>query len=71
MIWGMTIKEQQADYEKREKRDAIPHLWYAWHPVKLHDGRFAWLCYLWRFSKVLGGHWHYSAQHPNPPTSAA
>lgn len=21
----------------------LPHRWYAWHPVRLRDGRWAWL----------------------------
>lgn len=35
MIWGKTTKE------KHEKVYSV-HFWFAWYPVQLDDGRWAW-----------------------------
>ena len=38
MIWGQTYEEVRL---KKEKRLLT---WFAWYPVTLTDGRWAWLC---------------------------
>lgn len=40
MIFGRTTEEKNKKYDH--------HLWYAWYPVKLLDGRWAWLQYVTR-----------------------
>jgi hypothetical protein len=54
MIWGMTPQQILAARDERRKRLArqwdehvqfwgSPRPWFAWYPVKLNDGRRAWL----------------------------
>ena len=39
MIWGRTYDSRRAGrYHWRE-----PRSWFAWHPVRFEDGRWAWL----------------------------
>lgn len=44
MIWGETHKQRKA----REDAARKPHRWFVWHPVRLTDGRYAWLRYVTR-----------------------
>jgi hypothetical protein len=50
MIWG------RSDAELRKW-----HRWYAWHPVTLDDGRWAWLCWVERAADYggYGVSWNY------------
>jgi hypothetical protein len=45
MTWGETDEE-------RFKRLTTARLWFAWHPVRLRDGRFAWLEKVWRWREA-------------------
>jgi hypothetical protein len=47
MIWGKTFDEEQA--EREAKKDWRP--WFAWRPVQLETGRYAWLCTVSRCKK--------------------
>lgn len=40
MIWGRT-KAERDSYRKG-------HRWFAWRPVRLEDGRWAWMNTVWR-----------------------
>lgn len=55
MIFGATC-EQQFDREYaedcRKLELCLPHLWFAWHPVKLDDGRWAWLQKVYRHREL-------------------
>jgi len=55
MIWGKTNVERQ-----RLEREKNAH-WFAWFPVELKDGRWAWLEYLERepFSSWGGSGYYY------------
>ena len=55
MIWGKTDKEKD---DIQAKKDAH---WFAWHPVKLEDGRWVWLEYMARryYCYRQGGRYEY------------
>jgi len=48
MIWGKTRKEFN---DRRENW----HKWFAWRPIILDDGRWAWLQFVQR--KILYSNW--------------
>ena len=50
MIWGDTHLKHNDRIRKLNEW----HRWFAWHPVQLTDGRWAWLCDLMR----RGQYWH-------------
>lgn len=53
MIWGRT--KQQAHDRLRALNQWQP--WFAWHPVQLDDGRWAWLRTVERRGQYLHGGW--------------
>lgn len=61
MIFG-TMHKEKADRSLSRGEE----LWFAWHPVRLNDGRWLWLDYVWRrwecdkFAPTNCG-WHYKA----------
>lgn len=65
MIWGRTNAQWIAHVTERR-------LWFAWHPVLLRDGRWAWLEYVWRFrrswnnGREVSGLWTYDATGEGP-----
>lgn len=46
MIWGQKYGEREAALARRRG----PHEWFAWRPVRLDDGRWAWLRVVFRLS---------------------
>lgn len=48
MIWGKTDEEQKNIEKAKDAR------WFAWHPVKLKNGRWVWLE---RVARTLWGCW--------------
>lgn len=50
MIWGETTTQ-------RKDRLEVWHDWYAWYPVKLMNGRWAWFSDIYRLqvTGALGG----------------
>ena len=53
MIWGETNDQWW-------ERVTTKHLWFAWRPVVLTDGHWAWLEYGWRWRSVSAC-WSYEA----------
>ena len=49
MKWGKTNKQVDKDRE--------PRVWFAWHPVHLVDGRWAWLEHVEREYAANAGGW--------------
>lgn len=47
MIWGETD-------DAYSTRITTPHAWFAWHPVTLTDGRWAWLTTVQRTLEKCG-----------------
>ena len=45
MIWGKTHTQKKKDKESKFPEGKN---WFAWHPVRLDDGRWAWREWLWR-----------------------
>lgn len=64
MLWGMTAAQKEAI-----AKGYVAELWFAWHPVKLFDGRWCWLDYVWRkwecdcFTAGVVCGWTYSTTH--------
>lgn len=48
MIWGKTHKELEEQLLLKDMR------WFAWHPVRLRDGRWVWLERLNRYYNTRG-----------------
>jgi len=48
MIFGKTYKEEAEITDRWWKQYIQPHSWFAWYPVRLQDGRRAWLEYVVR-----------------------
>ena len=65
MIFGKTDSEKRDIYERRMQ----PGPWFAWYPVKLVDGRYAWLSTIYRQPTqgyyCEGETWWYYATDPN------
>ena len=47
MIWGETTEQKLWVYKL--------HAWFAWHPVKLNNGRWVWLQWIWRQKNTTRG----------------
>lgn len=48
MIWGQTAQEKLWAYKL--------HAWFAWRPVKLDNGRWVWLQWIWQQKKSNQSH---------------
>lgn len=63
MIFGATTDARSMRYWMKENhRRNVGESWFAWRPVLLEDGRFAWLQPLWR-QRVDRGVWCVSGAH--------
>lgn len=60
MIFGKSNEEmnQKRDRYYKERK------WFAWHPVRLVNGCWVWLEYVWKnYSSACGGGWRYDINY--------
>jgi len=66
MIWNNKHRRRSNKIDRRNKLRRIKgwHLWFAWRPVSLNDGRVAWLSFverIWEYGYAYDHHWQYKS----------